>query len=411
MFRIWYAKNTQRFKDYIIENTKLNEFEIESKILYQSDNTDPKNFHSIPDHLKKILYLDCPDIIVEKNFEPILVIEDSREAGTGHNVFQRFARLAAAAENHVPCFYIFPEAKIITRKGDEGKWDKLNPLIFKTLNELMEIYNIPNFIFYYPSDYKEFENNIKDSPNFDFGGLRYSSKNVFFGCPDEKDIEMKKMFELINLVIDSSIKNETKDKLLKKISMRQHKSWMQEEYLRKNPNNSVKSPLTSIITIPTKYLINYLSSYEDRNYKIGELIRSREETVIYQTDAKFRGDPYPGALAAIDYLECREGETYEERIKNLVHCWGKVEINEEEETISINSKEGTSINDFINKVKLGENRNLTTKNYTDLKNSEIPRYYMQVRYGTIFTKNKLIRIYSYFSDAILFSDGSLWRDG
>ena len=48
--------------------------------------------------------------------------------------------------------------------------------------------------------------------------------------------------------------------------------------------------------------------------------------------------------------------------------------------------------------------------YDELRNMEIPRYLMQVRYGSTYSKVKHIRVYSYFSDAILFPDGSLWRD-
>ena len=69
-----------------------------------------------------------------------------------------------------------------------------------------------------------------------------------------------------------------------------------------------------------------MNCYENSNYKIGELLRSSQKTVIYQVDAKFRGDPYPGALAAIDYLLCREGKSFEERSHNLVLAWGKIEI-------------------------------------------------------------------------------------
>ncbi len=46
----------------------------------------------------------------------------------------------------------------------------------------------------------------------------------------------------------------------------------------------------------------------------------------------------------------------------------------------------------------------------DIPSSEIPRYYMQVRYGSMFSKVKHIRVFSYFADAILFPDGALWRD-
>ena len=56
------------------------------------------------------------------------------------------------------------------------------------------------------------------------------------------------------------------------------------------------SPLTATLKLPTEYLLNYLSQYEDSNYKIGELLRTRHSTIFYKVNARFRGDPYPGAL-------------------------------------------------------------------------------------------------------------------
>ena len=61
----------------------------------------------MPDHIRRILYLDAPDLIVEHNNEPIFSIEITTEAGTGHNAFQRFSRIAASVENSVPAFYIY----------------------------------------------------------------------------------------------------------------------------------------------------------------------------------------------------------------------------------------------------------------------------------------------------------------
>jgi hypothetical protein len=171
------------------------------------------------------------------------------------------------------------------------------------------------------------------------------------------------------------------------------------------------SPVSAVSMIPTRYLINYLSRYEDARYSIGELLRSRENTAVYQVNAHFRGDPYPGALAAIDYLKCREGKTFEERRNNLVLVFGKLIIDETNQIINIVNEKDSSINDFFNDVKNSERHNLLTKNYEELENKDIPRYLMQVRYGSTYSKVKHIRVFSYFADAILFPDGSLWRDG
>ena len=127
-------------------------------------------------------------------------------------------------------------------------------------------------------------------------------------------------------------------------------------------------------------------------------------------NAKFRGDPYPGALAAIDYLCCREGVSFEERKYNLVLVWSDVEIDDAAETIKLIGSKG-KIDDFIHAVQKSEGNNILNKEYDELKRKgEIPRYYMQVRYGSTYSKVKHIRVFSYFADAILFPDGSLWRD-
>jgi len=56
----------------------------------------------------KVLAYDRPDIVLLSNGKPILVVEETVEVPSGHNVGQRFARLAAAAEQKVPCLYFGP---------------------------------------------------------------------------------------------------------------------------------------------------------------------------------------------------------------------------------------------------------------------------------------------------------------
>jgi hypothetical protein len=408
-FRIWYS--TESFADYIIEKTNLKQENYVKRKIYESDANNARNFHSLPDHIKQILYLDAPDLIVELDMEPIFSIEISTEAGTGHNAFQRFARLAASVENNVPAFYIYPEAVIVKRQNTTPKWDRINPLVFQAMEQIMNIYKIPALLYYFPSDFRTHED-AQQSPNFIHKGLRYdSNKRQFSGSPDSSDSEMELMFEAINeiiYVIKQSGAIGGREKLLAKRVLSERKSYMQHEYAA-NRGNLNMSPLTATVKLPTEYLLNHLSQYENVNYRIGELLRNRQETVIYKVNAAFRGDPYPGALAAIDYLLCREGKTFEERKFNLVMCWGNLKIDKNQKTFTINSDKGT-IHDFIKAVKASEGKNILTKDYSDIPNYEIPRYYMQVRYGSMFSKRKHIRIFSYFADAILFPDGALWRD-
>lgn len=420
MYRVWYS--TESFADFIIDHTSLRGKAIIKNKMYESDANNPNRFHTMPDHIRKILYLDAPDLIVEKDNEPVFSIEVTTEAGTGHNAFQRFARIAAAVENSVPAFYIYPEGKLISRTNRRTgvvntKWDEINPLIFRALEGVMSVYNIPALLYYFPSDdISTYRNNPASSPHFADKGLCFDSDIVnYSGCPDSTASSMLEMFAAINEIIEAT---ETlgvipaRSRLLGNVIIRNKRNDMQAQFVTKSDGRSAEqmSPLSAVQMIPTQYLINYLSQYETGGYILGELLKSRETTALYQVNAGFRGDPYPGCLAAIDYLSCRQGLTFEDRRHNLVMVWGRIEVDENNETIVIHDDNGSTISDFFNDVKSCSRNNLLIKDYSDLDNKEIPRYFMQVRYGSTYSKVKHIRVYSYFADAILFPDGSLWRD-
>lgn len=412
-YRVWYS--TESFADYIIANTMLTDRLSVKKELIVSDAQN--SFHLMPDHIKQILYLDAPDLIVEFNNEPMFTIEESKEAPTGHNPFQRFPRLVASVEHNVPAFYIFTEGKLIKRQNQPPKWDVLNnPLIFRALEMVMLIHKIPALFYYFPSDFREYRENPSDSPNLADKGLKLDAE--FISCPDGTNPEMQLMFQAINeiiAVVEEHGVIEARELLFENPVLDTRVNFMRQEFIDKGENEN-GSPVTATETIPTAYLLNYLSSHESPIYQIGELLRSREETVIYKMDSELRSDPYTGAFVGIDYLKCRNehGRTFEDRNRNLVLCVGQLEVNHEEETLQITNNPNTTnstISDFINDVKRSEERrNILTKDFGQLRTEQIPRYYMQARYGSMFSKAKHIRIFSYFADAILFPDGSLWRD-
>ncbi|PIY12341.1 MAG: hypothetical protein COZ18_02260 [Flexibacter sp. CG_4_10_14_3_um_filter_32_15] len=358
-YRIWYS--TESFADFIIANTNLKNKIYTKKKMYESDANNSKNFHTMPDHIKKILYLDAPDLIIEIDHEPIFSVEVSTEAGTGHNVFQRFARLAASVENNVPSFYIYPEAVIITRQNTAPRWDKINPLVFKALDDVMSIYKIPSLFYYFPTDYPH---DAVTSPNLLKKGVKYDQNRNYAGSPLATDSEMQLMFSAMNEII-GVVENQGvirgRENLLNKRLIIDRRTFMNQEFIVKGGTMNT-SPLSATLKIPTQYLLNYLRKHENTHYQIGELLKSRNETIIYKVDAKFRGDPYPGALAAIDYLLCREGKSFEERKYNLVMVWGNLTIDNVNNTLNIISTKST-INDFISSVQASENKNILSKEY------------------------------------------------
>ena len=58
--------------------------------------------------VRQVLSYDRPDIVLLDGETPILVVEETVEVPSGHNVGQRFARIAAAAEASVPFLYFGP---------------------------------------------------------------------------------------------------------------------------------------------------------------------------------------------------------------------------------------------------------------------------------------------------------------
>lgn len=415
MYRVWYS--TESFADFIIDHTILSTKQVVKKKMYESDANNPNNFHTMPDHIRKILYLDAPDLIVEKDNEPVFSMEVTTEAGTGHNAFQRFARIAASVENNVPAFYVYPEGKIITRKSSPAGWDEINPLIFTALEAVMSIYGIPALLYYFPTDdIALYRNNAKGAPHASTKGLKYDSNILkYAGCPESTASSMISIFTALNEIITET---DTKGViparlgLLRNLTIRKQRNFMQNEFAIKAAGKPMEemSPLSAVVEVPTEYLLNYLSQYETQGYRLGELLKGRNTTCLYQVNAKFRGDPYPGCLAAIDYLVCREGVTFEDRRNNLVMVWGKITVDHTNRTIEIEDEKGSAITDFFEAVQGCSRHNLLTKHYHELANKEKPRYLMQVRYGSTYSKVKHIRVYSYFADAILFPDGSLWRD-
>lgn len=416
MYRVWYS--TESFADFIIDHTLLAGLPHIKNKLYESDANNPNRFHTMPDHIRKILYLDAPDAIIEKDNEPVFSIEVTTEAGTGHNAFQRFARVAAAVENSVPAFYIYPEGKIVTRTSNGSKkYDEINPLVFTAMESLMSLYGIPALLYYFPTDnISLYRNRVLDSPHLSTSGLIYDPRiTQYSGCPDAASPSMNAMFNAINEIIQDTERLgvlPARSGLLRNLVLRNQRNYMQSQFTIKangKPYTDM-SPLSAVKTVPTNYVMNYLSQYENKTYQIGELLRNRPTTCLYQVDAHFRGDPYPGCLAAIDYLICRQGLTFEERRSNLIMVWGLVDVHHNTQSITITDNRGSSVNDFFEDVRGCSRHNLLTRYYKQLSNKEKPRYFMQVRYGSTYSKVKHIRVYSYFADAILFPDGSLWRD-
>ncbi len=419
---IWQPTGSEPLVDWLVEHTDLKILrdtgKLEVSLLPKSDGDNPKNFFQMPSKIKEILYLDSPDLIISINSIPVLSLEISREAGTGHNSFQRFSRIAAAVENGVAAFYIYPEAAIVSRENGES-WDVINPLIFKTLEEIMKVHDIPAFLYFHPTEFNGTRRPVEKTHASSPKGMLLDGNPMFPGQPDSSDSQMQELFSHVNQILrlaKSLSPSEIGHASLKEIWAREKREWMSTQWHTKRTSEdgtqrseTEMSPITATKEIDTSLLIQHLSKYAGANLDFGSLLPNRPRTIIYNPTGNYRksGDPYTGCLVALDYLLCRQGSTYEDRGKNLVIAFGDIEINDN--VLSITGP--AEIEDYVGPIRSlysNANKVLLGLTFQELI-GQIPRYMMQVRHGTTYTKNKPSRIYAYFADAILFKDGSLWR--
>ncbi|MDR2829519.1 MAG: hypothetical protein LBB45_00485 [Methanobrevibacter sp.] len=241
----------------------------------------------------------------------------------------------------------------------------------------------------------------------------------YLSLPKKNDKEIISFFEFVNLIVEKSVNDDMDTLLLNERMVVDRRCWMQEEYVnkinkkQKEGENKNLSPESATLEVPTTSLITFLKKYVDKDHDFGNFLQSRSQTVIYKVNAKFRGDPYPGALVAIDYLQTRNGKHIDDRDKNLVLAWCNLRYNKENDSLDVIESK-SSINDFIysvNKVRDPKKCSLSRDDYSNLEKEHIPRYYMQVKHGCMFSKKKELRVYSSFADAIIFRDGALWKEG
>lgn len=426
MFTIWYGES-QNFAKYIVDNTNISKLSHQYKQMYKSDAKAPTKFSSMPDHIKQLLRYDSPDIIIDYEDEPILVLEYTASAGTGDHPFQRMPRMICACENEVPAIYIMPEYKAVRRKSTTKaakasrvpvynyRWDALNPLSVYVYEQIMGICGIPALFYYWPSYHDTDTADIAYAKSD--GGLKYDAK--YIECPDSTDAGMQRMFAFINETVNKTKGDVVSGRreLIHTMICREERERMLKDFADKGwPINNLPNNPESSVIVPTQYLVNYLKQYETPQYKIGAYLdpKNRPETVIFFTNAEYRdsGDPYVGELAALDYLKCREGKTYEDRKRNLVLSYAKVERDDVNQSLKIDPAAVATADYFVNLIHDNDEKHNLARltKYAQLIGDMIPRYYMQLRYGTIFSKNKSVRISAYFADAIIFKDGAFWRD-
>ena len=377
MFKVWYHDN-RTFAEYLIETTKLNEHD--PKIERISTGRD---FANNPDMIQKILYLDMPDAVVTYGFpeKPILGIEFCAEAPSGHDIFQRVARVAASASFGTAFAFIFPEKKWVVRTIG-GRWDNYNPLVMRALMHISRFHKVPSLSFFWEADILtgvEAEGFLRVDENYE-------------NMPDRESEEMKNFTKFVNLAIDYVLQNRDFREMMFDPFILEREAWMWEKYhqrYRSRPNIFRWSPLTSCRKIETSELISLIEEVTGRRPNLPHYVSEREETIIYEPGTRqFRSDPYSGSLVGIDYLMCRRGETVRHRHRNLAMRFRNVSFARMQEMFVRYYRDRCPFNP---------------------RQVEIDRYLtLHLKDGCRYTKQKELRIYCHIADLLIFRDAALY---
>lgn len=379
-FTVWYGES-DRAARFVIENTLL----AKTSPAPQRRRIWPttKSFVNNPSLIQRMLYLDKPDVVVTLGDpeQPVVGIEFCSEAPTGHDIYQRFARVVAAAELGTPFAYVFPRRKFVARKGG-GRWDEYNPLALQALLQVGRFHNVPVLGFLWYED----EQRGKASMG------RLLCDDIYTDLPSRNHPEIKALWQFVNMAIEYAQNNEPFSRMVFSPFYGERERIMWQAYSRRRDLQPEWSPLTSREIVRTSQLTRYLRRFGLQTHlKLPPDLSARRETVIYRNEPKtFRGDPYAGALAALDYLECRAGPTKDHRFRNLaVHF------------------SNTSIADLTDKAQRYYTHDCPLQ--FAKSSGKLDRYYMlHLREGCRYTKQKEIRIFGWFADIIIFKDAVLF---
>src|SRR4030042_3089332 len=221
----------------------------------------------------KALEYDRPDIILADAGQPILVIERTVEVPTGHNVGQRFARLAAAAEAKIPLVYFGP---YMARKhgGVTAGPRYMNLRLFYALDVLADINKTPVTTINWPVD-----------------------KNCELIRGAAKDDLMR---EYIQLFLAEYKKSGLKDMASAILKSAFHSKQIEERenFIKKH----VRAPREYDLPPPSVKILDSKTFLKSRNVP-PHLLWGFDEVVLYDVGMTYvRSDPYTGTGMLYQYL-------------------------------------------------------------------------------------------------------------
>ena len=222
--------------------------------------------------LAKTLDYDRPDIILVDRGQPILVVERTVEVPSGHNVGQRFARLVAAAQMHIPVVYFGPFAAYKHGGATQGP-RYMNLRFFYAASQLSRIEGSAVTLVNWPVDskYEVIKNPIKDKRMIEY-------LHIFFDSYGPGHLEQTSL-EIMNSGFEAEQNDERKEFISREVTNPEQYE-VPPESVKIGPPESVQKGRT----LPSS---------------LGD------EIVLYNVGMTYiRSDPYCGMAMLYAYLYC-----------------------------------------------------------------------------------------------------------
>ena len=321
---IAYYEGDDAIKGWISEIIQGNASSITFKRLPTSNLS--SEFTKLPAYVADILNLDKPDVILSGTIDgvhekPLLSIELASCTPQYQHALQRFSRMMASVTNGCPSVVILPEVK---RENSEGiRTYKRSAAILYGAVRLMDIFNIPAFVFDWPNE---------DGILLNEGGGSQpliSSKSM-----QELQVFVGKAITAFNNLdyVEALWRSEG---VQERVDLTRELAYKDGAPSILNPGGGTASGVQANLKIQTTTsLLEEIASRSRNDSKVLELlpsfIRSRTESLIFRPTRlmEHAGDPYVGMIGYYDVAFCRIGMSTRDRRRNLVAYFQDVSIDE-----------------------------------------------------------------------------------
>lgn len=240
------------------------------------------------DRLERVLLYDRPDIVLTNaRDEPVLVVERTIEVPSGHNVGQRFARLAAAAEARVPVVYFGP---YMARKhgGDTAGPRYMNLRLFAALDHVATVNRAAVTCINWPvdSNYEIVRESWKDD-------RMRAYLQVFFSAYDDRhEVDVNHAIRTSAFEVEQLAEQQAFSAGLRRAS-------------------DYDSPPKSVVIQPARELASTFDM---------SLLARYDEIVFYRIGMRYiRSDPYSGTAMLYRYLYVRGADVNRALILHFPH--------------------------------------------------------------------------------------------